>query len=169
MWDSPSQHKPPQEYMKHSVENERRVWAGTTCILHGILNVSSATKYYSPFCVHCHLHNRKRVTEINHLFQESFNSCRVYKHSVHSGFSITSKLSAELLNSKISNALQRPSSSRGPKRSKNNIAVENFNHTSGDMGSILSCSINHSLTVLYIYIFQLTIYKIHGEVFPVFA
>lgn len=126
-------------------------------------------KVLLPFFVRCHLHNRKRITEINHFFQESFNSCRVYKHSVHSGFSITSKLSAELLNSKISNTLQRSSTSRGPKRSKNNIAVENFNHTSGDMGSILSCSTNHSLTVLYIYVFQLTICKIYGEVFPVFA
>jgi len=62
--------------------------------------------------------------------------------------------SAELLTSKISNTLERPPSSRGPKGRKNSIAVKTFNQTSGDMGSIPSSFINHSN-----FIFQLTICK----------
>lgn len=42
---------------------------------------------------------------------------------------------------------ERPSLSRGPKGRKNSLADRTFNQTSADTGSILSSSINHSLTL----------------------
>lgn len=92
----------------------------------------------------------------------------------HSGFSIISEwrrcglmeVSAELLTSKVSNTLERPASSKGPKGRKNSIAVKTFktfNQISGNMGSILSSFINHSLT-LYPSSASVNVY---GEVFPI--
>lgn len=56
-------------------------------------------------------------------------------------------VSVELLTRKICNTQERPSSSRGPMGRKNSLADRTFNQTSADTVSILSSSINHSLTL----------------------
>lgn len=86
------------------------------------------------------------------IFQESLPSHRRYRsfwiqcHSERRPCGLLA-MSAELLTQKICNTWERPSSSSSPKGRKNSLADRTFNQTSADTGSILSSSINHSLTL----------------------